>query len=187
MASSMKTLFTNIYHGELAEGEHKARLIDFSFTIFNGLKFRNDTKIFAQVVATFPKDFDFTGNSIKIPLDLIPVLFKTDYEPAPNSDYFTETFDIEGREFKKNLFERDFAIFLKQTRIQLTGANLQDINPMTWIKDLLGKEISIWIKYQMVPTRNHSISRVQNINYCPPLENPENAANPENPDDDKPF
>jgi hypothetical protein len=183
----MKTLFTNVYHGELVEGEHKATLKEFTFTIFAGLKFRANAKVFAQAVAAFPKNFDFSGNSIKIPFELIPALFNTEYEPAANSDYFTEIFDIEGREFKKNLFERDFAVFLKQTRIQLTGANLEDIQPFDWIKSLIGKEISVWVKYQNVPTRNHTISRVQNINYCPPLENPEDATDSTNPEEEKPF
>lgn len=169
--SGIKDLFTNTYRGELKEGKQEAVITDFTFTITNGTRFRASNCIGPAKVA-MPKKL-FTGNNITFALDEILPLFETGYEPTNSgtaADYFTLIMTTpEGRIIRKNLFEHDFAIFLKQTRIQLTGDNLTDIVPLEWIKAMLNKPISIWVSYPNVLTRSGATVRVQNINYCAPL------------------
>ena len=184
--STMKNLVTSTYHGEIAEGAHKAKLTNFVFNITNGLQFRA-ARIFPLIKKAMPADFDFSGATISIPVDQIKALFSTEFEPT-TQDYFTATYLMENnREFKRNLFEKDLAIFLKQTRIQILNDNTVDIEPMEWIKSLLNKEITLYISYPIVPSRTKELKRVQNVNYCPKLTIDTGADEADQTTEEKPF
>jgi len=166
--STMKALITTTYKGELPEGEQKATITGFAFHITSGIKFRS-AHDFPIIRKALPADFDCSGMSLTIPLENIMDLFNTSYEPTTSDYYALDLVMADGRTFRRNLFERDLAIFLKQTRVQILADNTVDLEPIQWIKDLIGKEISIWITYPVVPTRDKTLKRVQNVNYCKPL------------------
>lgn len=174
---SLKNLFTTTYHGEVAEGRHEATIKGFDLCINNGSAFKT-SKQFAEFSkalndAHMTKEnlSETTTGALVIPLEMLPVLFTTSFEPGPK-DFFRVTAIIkeDDRRITQNLFERNFAVFLKQTRIAVTGENLTDINPFDWIAGLIDKDIPLWVSYRNVARHDGSVGRFQTINWCAPLQ-----------------
>lgn len=190
---SLKSLFNEPYHGEVSEGRHDATIKMFDLCIANGSTFKK-SKQFAEFskaldAAHMSKDglSDTTTGALVVPLELLPVLFSTSFEPG-QKDFFrvTAVLKEDNRRITQNLFERNFAVFLKQTRIAITGENLTDINPFDWIAGLIDKDLPIWISYRNVPRQDGTFRRYQTLNWCAPLQNATENTTPA-PDDDEPV
>jgi hypothetical protein len=92
-------------------------------------------------------------------------------DKGPEFDYIAASFIIDNTlSYNRNLFERELSIFLSQVRRQL-GRQNEDIKPMEFLAELVKNKtpFKIWVEYKIVPTRDDTLKRVQNVYYTEPL------------------
>ena len=191
--SSFKEILTRPYKGEIAEGVYKAKLNNIVFAYNKNHRTPEEKKMlrdkFADKMLEAPPDayLHFTPEEFQI------LLGEGSFEPVATgngADYFTFTWTLpNNRLFTRNLFMKDLIIFMKQSRIQLTGKNLEDIpDPVAYMFKLIDTDLDIYITYENLREQNR---RVQNINYCAPIFNKDDdeqndSENPATPEE-KPF
>jgi hypothetical protein len=185
--SSFKEILTKPYRGEIPEGHYTCKLNN---VVFAYNKDHRTPAEKAMLRDKFPKKILETADTYLFftPDEFKQLLTEECFEPnaqGNGADYFTFTWFLpDGRLFTRNLFLKDLIIFMKQTRIQRTGKNTEEIpDPVEYIFSLIGQDLEVYFSYEKLKEQNR---RVQNVQYCEPLfaeEQPEDEAKT----DEKPF
>jgi len=90
-------------------------------------------------------------------------------ETQPANSYISFIVNIDGHDYKRNMFQRDISFFLSHTREQLNRSH-EEIMPLDYMDELISSatELKLWTETVQIKTSKGK-TITQNWRWLPPL------------------